>query len=66
MFIKLFSSERSTLGKLSLTTSWSAQHSRAGFTGHCGLSMGKHGGNVQTTWTLNIQEVGSWRLHQGL
>lgn len=58
----LLPSERSTLRQLSLTTGRSAQHSRAGLACDGSLSVREHGGDVQTAWAFNIQEVGSWAL----
>lgn len=63
---RLLSSERTALSQLGLTTGRSAQNGRAAITCYGGLSVGKNGGNVETTRALHVHEKGSWRLHQGL
>lgn len=62
----LLSSERTALGQLGLTTGWSTQHSGTVVTSDSSLCMREHGGDVQTSLALNIHEVGSWSLNQGL
>lgn len=62
----LLSSERSTLGQLSLTTGRGAQNGGTRLTGDSGLGVREHGGDVQTTWALDVQEVRSWALNKSL
>ena len=64
--VNLFSSERSTFRQLGLTTGWGTQDGRTGFTSDSGLSVREHSSDVQTTWALDIQEVGSWGLNKSL
>lgn len=62
----LLSSERAALGQLGLTTGRGTQHSGAVVTGDSGLCVREDGGDVQAALTLDVHEVRSWGLDQGL
>lgn len=62
----LLLSERAALGQFGLTTGWLAQDSGARVASNSGLGVGEDGGDGQASWALNVQELGSWCLHQGL
>lgn len=62
----LLSSERAALSQLSLTTGWGAQDSGTVVTGDGGLGVREDGGDVQASLALDVHEVGSWGLDQGL
>lgn len=62
----LLLSERTALSQLGLTTGWGAQNSGTVVTGDSGLCVREHSGDVQASLALDVHEVGSWGLDQGL
>lgn len=62
----LLLSERTALSQLGLTTGWGTQDSGTVVTGDSGLCVREDSGDVQTSLALNVHEVRSWGLNQGL
>jgi len=64
--IRLLLSERAALGKSGLTTGWLAENGCARSTNDDGLGVGEDGGDVETTWALDVHEERSWLWNKSL